>query len=177
MLKTWFRVGAVALVAMAARSANAEKARAKGSQEAAEMWIRYLGPASDPAEVRAGTAATLYAAIFDNDGEGETDSKSCSGTFAKDKLEVELACLSHHFALLEYDFAASTAKDLAALPKLLANEKAKIKETAKSARLMIHSYDESGMHEVVIVGLVKGRGGKSLVSAVWKAAWHEDDGQ
>jgi hypothetical protein len=47
--------------------------------DAAEMWIRYLGPASDPAKVRAGTADTLYAAIFDS----ENEAKSCNGTFGR----------------------------------------------------------------------------------------------
>jgi hypothetical protein len=165
------RIGVVALVVIAATQAHAEKARAKGSQDAAEMWIRYLGPASDPGKVRAGTADTLYAAIFDNDNDG----KSCSGTFAKDKLADELDCLTHHFALLEFDFEPWQDKYLKTLPEELAGERAKIKEAGKTALLVIHRYEEMGIKEVVIVALVKGRGGKPQVSAVWKADSHADD--
>src|SRR5689334_17641855 len=156
-------------LALFAGTASAEKARAKGAANAAEMWIRYLGPAADQAAAKKATADHLTVAIFDEDNEDH----ACNGSFEGAAIDHALECLgsSQHFALLEFDFAGWRKSDLAALPPLLAKEKEAIAAAAKSTRLMIHSYEESGMHEVVILALVKGKGGKAAVQAVWKAGW------
>jgi hypothetical protein len=172
MMRTTIVAG-LALV-MATGAAHAEKAPAKGAANAAEMWIRYLGPAADQAAAKKATADHLTIAIFDEDN---TD-HACNGSFEAAAIDKALECLgsSQHFALLEFDFEAWHKADLASLPPLLAKEKDAIAAAAKSTRLMIHSYEESGMHEVVIVALVKGKRGKAAVQSVWKAGWNGGGG-
>jgi hypothetical protein len=158
-------MGKVALVMLAlAGTAYADKPAAKGAEDIAEMWVRYLGPAADTAEARKTTADTLYVAIFDSaDGHD-----ACNGTFEKAKIKATLDCmLAHPLFLLEYDFAVAKAKDLAAPPAAIAKDKAKLDAAAKSSLMMIHQYEEIGRRETVITALVKGKSGKAVVSAIW----------
>jgi hypothetical protein len=156
------RVGLI-LIGLASTAA-ADKPAEKGAADKAELWLRDLGPAADTKEALANTADTLYVAVFD----GEDGHDKCNGTFDKAKIQATLDCiLSHPPSLLEYDFAVAKPKDLAKLPARIAKEKAKIDAAAKSSLMMIHDFEESGRHETVIIALVKGKGGKPVVSALW----------
>jgi hypothetical protein len=160
-------MGRVALVMVAlATSAYADKPATKGAANTAELWLRYLGPAADTAKAQKMTADALYVAIFD----GEDGHEACNGAFDKAKIKDTLECiLAHPPSLYEYDFAVAKPKDLAKLPADIAKDKAKIDTAAKSALMMIHQYEESGRRETVIIALVKGKGGKGVVSAIWLA--------
>ena len=157
----------VALIMLAlTRTAIADKPAAKGAAEKAELWLRFLGPAADTDKALAMTADTLYVAVFD----GEEGHDKCNGTFDKAKIKATLDCiLSHPPSLYEYDFAVAKPKGLAKLPAPIAKDKAKVDAAAKSSLMMIHDYEESGRHETVIIVLVKGKGGKPVVSALWVA--------
>jgi hypothetical protein len=166
-------IGKVALVMLAfANTAIAGKPAVKGAADTAELWLRYLGPAADTGKARAMTADTLYVAIFD----GEEDHDACNGTPDKAKIKATLDCiLAHPPSLYEYDFAVAKPKDLAKLPAAIAKDKAKIDAAAKASLMMIHQYEESGRRETVIIALVKGNGGKAVVSALWIANEPSDD--
>lgn len=157
----------VALILIAlASTAIAGKPAARGAAERAELWLRYLGPAADTDKALAMTADTLYVAVFD----GEEGHDTCNGTFDKARIKATLDCiLMHPPSLYEYDFAVAKPRDLARLPAPIAKDRAKIDAAAKSSLMMIHDYEESGRHEVVIIALVKGKRGKAVVSALWVA--------
>jgi hypothetical protein len=157
----------VVVLALCAGPAVADKPAAnKKAADAAERWLRFLGPAADTKQARAMTADSLTVQIHD----GEAGHDKCNGSFDKAKIQATLDCmLSTSAALLEYDFAVAKPKDLAKLPAAIAKYKAKIDAAAKTSLMMIHDFTESGAHEVAIIALVKGKSGRPVVSALWLA--------